>query len=45
MMGAAWENDEIGWVAGVAKDGRTLSGLFYKTEDGGDSWTLQQVCK
>ena len=43
MMGAAWEDDSVGWVAGTAKNGRDLTGLFYKTTDGGNTYSLEQV--
>jgi hypothetical protein len=41
-VGAAWQDDNNGWLAGVAKDGRDLTGLFYKTTDGGASFSLEQ---
>lgn len=43
IMGAAWEDDSTGWIAGVGKDGRVLTGLFYKTTDGGATYALEQV--
>lgn len=43
MMGASWEDDNNGWVAGTAKNGRTLTGMFYKTTDGGNTYSLEQV--
>lgn len=42
MMGAAWQDDNNGWLAGVAKDGRTLTGIFFKTTDGGNTYTVGQ---
>lgn len=42
-MGAAWEDDSVGWVAGTSKDGHVLTGLFYKTTDGGSTYSLEQV--
>jgi photosystem II stability/assembly factor-like uncharacterized protein len=44
LMGAAWSSETEGWLAGTAKDGRTLSGIFYKTVDGGKSYAVEQVC-
>mmetsp|Transcript_16233 Transcript_16233/g.24452 ORF Transcript_16233/g.24452 Transcript_16233/m.24452 type:complete len:298 (+) Transcript_16233:2-895(+) len=43
LMGASWVSETEGWLAGTAKDGRTLSGLFYKTTDGGKTFALEQT--
>mmetsp|Transcript_7565 Transcript_7565/g.12721 ORF Transcript_7565/g.12721 Transcript_7565/m.12721 type:complete len:339 (+) Transcript_7565:49-1065(+) len=42
LMGAGWVSDMEGWVAGTSKSGINLVGLFFKTVDGGASWTLEQ---
>jgi hypothetical protein len=42
-MGAGWVSELEGWVAGASKSG-VLVGLFFKTSDGGYTWTLEQVC-
>lgn len=38
----AWITETEGWLGATAKDGRNLEGLFYKTTDGGKSYTLDQ---
>lgn len=43
LMGSAWSSETEGWLAGTAKDGRTLSGIFYKTVDGGKTYAVEQV--
>lgn len=43
LMGAGWMSDSEGWVAGASKSGRNLVGLFFKTVDGGETFTLEQV--
>ena len=43
LMGAGWVSELEGWVAGASKSG-VLVGLFFKTSDGGNTWTLEQVC-
>lgn len=42
LMGAGWVSDLEGWVAGTAKSGAQLVGLFFKTSDGGETFTLEQ---
>lgn len=43
LMGAGWVSEQEGWVAGTAKSGVNLKGLFFKTSDGGATFTLEQV--
>ena len=38
----AWISDTEGWLGATAKDGRNLIGLFYKTTDGGKTYSLDQ---
>jgi len=35
-------NNKIGYFAATVKSGRTLSGTFYTTTDGGMTWSVQQ---
>jgi len=39
---AAWKDDMEGWVAGAVQNGRSLSGLFMKTSDGGKTFSVEQ---
>lgn len=43
MMGSAWVSDTEGWLGGTMKDGRKLSAVFFKTEDGGKTYSVAQV--
>lgn len=43
LMGASWSSETDGWLAGTAKDGRVLSGLFYRTTDGGKTYSVEQT--
>jgi hypothetical protein len=43
MMGAGWISATEGWLAGTAKSGPALVGTFFKTADGGKTFTLAQV--
>lgn len=43
IMGAAWVNDDEGWLAATAKSGPALSGVFFKTTDGGKTYKVEQT--
>jgi photosystem II stability/assembly factor-like uncharacterized protein len=45
LMSVDWVSETEGWLAGTAKNGRTLTGLFYKTVDGGKTYKIEQVIK
>jgi hypothetical protein len=43
LMQIKFLNELEGWAAGTSKQGRSLYGQFYHTNDGGKTWELAQV--
>jgi photosystem II stability/assembly factor-like uncharacterized protein len=44
LMQVKFVNDKEAWLAGTGKSGRSIVGQFYRTTDGGKTYTLVQVC-
>ena len=43
LIGVDWVDDNEGWLVGTEKNGRLLTGIFYKTIDGGKTFSIGQV--
>jgi hypothetical protein len=43
MMGSVVVSGKVGWISGSGYSGRTMEGYFYKTVDGGKTFTLEQT--
>lgn len=43
IMGAAWVDDQEGWLGATAKDRTQLNGVFFHTTDGGKTFQVEET--